>query len=649
MNARKRILPALIVSVFAGATVAPLADAAQFTRVVVFGDSLSDAGYFRPFLTSLGLPAPVVATLGRYTTNPGPVWSELVSQFYGQTPAASNAGGTIFAQGGARVALDSPLGPPGVAQRSVVTQITEYLASNSGAADPGALHTVWAGANDIFANLGLFSAGAITQAQLQANLLGPVAGVPGGAVLAEIQQIGRLYAAGARFVMVFTLPDIGATPQFAGTGATAAAVTALSAGYNTTLLTGLAGAGLRPIPVDIAALNTDIRANPGAFGFTNITTPACGFFPGITSAATGVSAQFCLGGPGGNLVAPNADQTYAFADGVHPTSGAHRIIADFAESLIEGPIAYSLLAEAPLRTRASHVQTLNDGLMTGARAEIGKLTAFAAAAGGSWDVDTTRTGPGFESTNKSYTVGVTMRASESVTLGAAIGQSRSNGSFGQNLGGFRTSEDQGSLFAGVKAGGFYVNGAVTLSSINFNETRRTIVLGPLTRTAESRPQGNNASAFASAGYDFTFGRFSVGPTAAITSQNVEVNSFEETGGGSAGIKMFAQKRKSLVSSFGVRASCDIGNFTPYVRVTADKENKDDPRVVTAMPLSLAAIGSNYDLPAWQPADSTYVTAVVGLRARVTDNLDLGLNYFRISGRGDVSKDQSFAGTLSYRF
>lgn len=640
MNARKRILPALIVSVFAAATVSPAADAAQFSRVVVFGDSLSDAGYFRPFLTSLGLPAATVATLGRFTTNPGPVWSELISTFYGQTPAPSNAGGTIYAQGGARVALDSSSTPPGSAQRSVVTQITEHFASNGGAADPNALYTVWAGANDIFQNLGLASAGAITAAQLQTNVL--------GAAGAEIQQIGRLYAAGARYVMVFTLPDIGATPQFSASASTSATVTALSAGYNTTLMTGLVSAGLRPIPVDTFALFSEVRANPASFGFTNITTPACGPFPPITTAAS-ISSQFCLGGPAGNLVAPNADQTYAFADGVHPTSGSHRLIANFAEAMIEGPIAYSLLAEAPLRTRASHLQTLNDGLMTGARAEVGKLTAFASAAGGSWDVDTTRTGPGFESTNKSYTIGLTMRASEAVTVGAAYGKSKSDGSFGQNLGGFRTDEDQGSIFFAVKAGGLYVNAAGTLSSINFNETRRRIVLGALTRTAESRPQGNNASAYASVGYDFTFGRFTVGPLAAVTSQNVDVNSFEETGGGAAGIKMFAQKRRSLVSSFGLRASCEWGNITPYVRITADKENKDDPRVVTAMPLSLAAIGSNYDLPAWQPSDSTYTTGVVGVRARVTDNLDLGLNYFRTSSRGDVSKDQSFAGTLSYRF
>jgi outer membrane lipase/esterase len=100
---KKRVLPALVLSAFA-ATAAPSADAAQFSGVYVFGDSLSDAGYYRPFLAGLGLPASVVSQLGRFTTNPGPVWSELVSTYYGVTPSPSNANsGNIFAQGGARV------------------------------------------------------------------------------------------------------------------------------------------------------------------------------------------------------------------------------------------------------------------------------------------------------------------------------------------------------------------------------------------------------------------------------------------------------------------------------------------------------------------------------------------------------------------
>src|SRR5690348_15863367 len=174
---RKRLLPALLVSLFAGAAglAAPAAQAQQFDNVVVFGDSLSDAGYFRPFLASLGLPPQVVATLGRFTTKPGPVWSELGSQYYGITPAASNAGGSIYAQGSARVALPSASTPPGSAQRPVSTQIYEYLAENGGHADPNALYGMWIGANDIFHHHGPLPAGSIDAATLQTNVLGAAA------------------------------------------------------------------------------------------------------------------------------------------------------------------------------------------------------------------------------------------------------------------------------------------------------------------------------------------------------------------------------------------------------------------------------------------------------------------------------------------
>ncbi|HTS84279.1 MAG TPA: hypothetical protein VMG61_04170, partial [Usitatibacter sp.] len=79
---KKRVLPAVLLSLFAGAG-ATSVNAQQFSSVVVFGDSLSDDGYFRPVLSALGLPPSLVATLGRFTTSPGPVWSELVSNYYG--------------------------------------------------------------------------------------------------------------------------------------------------------------------------------------------------------------------------------------------------------------------------------------------------------------------------------------------------------------------------------------------------------------------------------------------------------------------------------------------------------------------------------------------------------------------------------------
>lgn len=632
MKPVRRALPAVVLSLFAGAAV-PNANAVTFSNVVVFGDSLSDAGYYRPFLAGLGLPSSVVATLGRFTTNPGPVWSELVAAYYGASTLPSNAGGSNFAQGGATVATNSPSTPPGFAQRPVSTQISEYLARDGGKADPTALHTVWAGGNDFLNNFTLLGAGTINQAQFQTNLL--------AAASAEVGQVGRLYAAGARYVMVFALPNLGITPFALGTGAAnAASATLASAGYNTTLYTGLASTGLRVIPVDVFTLLNEIKADPAAYGFANTTGIACGPFPPITTSG---SAQFC--GPT-NLVAANAGQTYLFADGVHPTTAAHAIVADFAKSLIEGPVAYSMLGEVALRTRGTHVQTLADGIAIG-QASRSKFSAFAAVAGGSFEVESAGTDPKFDSDNRAYTVGVTMRASDAVTLGAAVGKTKSTGTFGNDLGGFRSNENVASLFFGAKSGGFHASFAASIANLDFSESRRNIRLGPVTRVAQSAPSGASSSASLNAGYDVMIGKLSFGPTLAWHTQDSEVNAFDENGAGSANLHIAGQKRRSEVASVGVRASWDLGAVVPYVKFTADKERKNDERFITASPLSLIS-GNAYDLPAYQPADSSWGTLLVGVRGTLNPSLSYGLNYSKITGRSGVKED-FYSGTVSVQF
>ena len=114
-----------------------------------FGDSLTDSGYFRPVIVrTIG---PSGAILGRFTTNPGLVWSERVADRYGTRADANGNGqtGDNYAAGGARVGVDTVggLGPI----PSLVTQANRYLAANGGRADPNALYTVWGGANDLFA------------------------------------------------------------------------------------------------------------------------------------------------------------------------------------------------------------------------------------------------------------------------------------------------------------------------------------------------------------------------------------------------------------------------------------------------------------------------------------------------------------------
>lgn len=633
MKTKKRLLPALVFSAVT-ALASPATQAAQFSGVYVFGDSLSDAGFYRPVLLAAGIPAATVNQLGRFTTNPDPIWAELVSRFYGVAPSPSNANaGNIFAQGGARVTESSASTPPGGAQRPVSVQINEFLGRNGGAADPNALYGIWIGANDIFQNLGAFSAGAITQAQLQANVL--------GAATAEIQQIGRLRAAGARYILVFALPDIGSTPAFAGT-ASASSVTALSAGYNTTLFTGLASAGIRVIPVDIFTLFGEVRANPAAFGISNTTGVACGPFPPFSTTS---NAQFCLPT---NFTQANANNTFAFADPVHPTGASHRVVAQLVESLIEGPTQYSYLAEAPLHARESHVRSISDGLTANRYQPIGKWQAWVSGDRGRFNVDTTLGNTGVDNTSRSVNVGGLVRTSESVTLGLGLGKATSNSVLAQDNGSFKTDELAISLFGDLRWGGFYGTGVVTVSEIDFNNVTRNVALGIKPRTSVAQTKGNNASAYFTAGYDFTLNRFKVGPVVSVFSQNVDVNGFDEDASlGVAGLRIGSQKRKSEVWSGGVRASANIGAWTPWVQVTADKERRDDARFVTATPLTMISTNSSYDIPAYMP-DKSYTTAAVGVNGLVTRDVLLSLSYLNVSGRSGIHQD-AWGAMVAFRF
>jgi len=631
MKTKKRVLPALIFSLFA-ATAAGSASAQQFSQTVVFGDSLSDAGFYRPFLSALGLPAPLVSQLGRFTTSPGPVWSELITTYYGGTPAASNAGGNIFAQGGARVAVDSSSTPPGNPQRPVSTQITEFLARSNGVADPNALYAIWAGANDVIQSLQGAGAGTIPQSQLPAIIT--------TTANAEIAQIARLQAAGARYIIVVGLPNIGGTPAFQAAGpATAAGAAQLSAGFNTALFTGLAASGIHVIPVDAGAFLADVVANPSRYGFTNITVPACKAFPPFSS---GPDALFC---PPGNTLTPDASQTFLFADGIHPTTAAHAEIAQFVEGMITGPAEYSLLAEVPLRSRQGHVRSVWEGLASTANDSVGRMSVWATADKGNFDVDSSMGVVGLDSDNKSGTIGISARVSEGVAIGVAVGKTKSDASFGGNNGSFRINETIFSAYAQGRWGGLYADGIVSIANLDFSSVSRNIPIGPTVRVATADPSGSNASAYFDLGYDFRIDRFTVGPLVSVTSQNVDINAFDESGADSSNLHIGSQSRKSEVWSVGAKASIDIGSWTPWIRITADKERKDDQRFVTAMPLSLAS-NNSYSIPAYS-FDTSYVTGAIGVRGHI-DRIGLSLAYFKVSGRSGIKED-GVTGMLSYKF
>jgi len=317
---------------------AGLANPRRIRDVIVFGDSLSDVGTYK-----VGVIAQVGG--GKFTTNPGPVWAETIGVLLrarvtpyrqGFGGASQVLGGTGFAMGGARVSEQPGIGcipDDGGACTAALTipvaqQISDYLATNNGRFSREQLVFVLAGANDIFFQLGVFQAkvtAGMPLVQAQNEALAAVQ----QAALELVGQVQRMTDRGATRVVVLNLPEISETPF--GKSPEAAPVRPLIAGmvrlFNGVLAAGLNGTGARLL--DLQAELMRVIENPHAFLVHEINVPACDAakIAAITNGLEqGGSSLFCSRQ---TLLQNGAALTYLFADGVHPTTLGHLIVARF--------------------------------------------------------------------------------------------------------------------------------------------------------------------------------------------------------------------------------------------------------------------------------------------------------------------------------
>ncbi|MBP2226915.1 outer membrane lipase/esterase [Azospirillum agricola] len=560
---------------------------ADYSGTVFFGDSLTDAGSFRTLL-----PAG-----GKFTTNPGLVWSETLAAAYGRSATPAIDGGTDYAVGGARVARfpGVPASPPTGSATPVRNQITAYLASTGGRADPGALYTVWGGANDILAALNSPATAQAAITQAAADLVGEVA---------------RLRAAGARTILVPTVPDIGLTPLGRSQGAAAAAqITQLVSGYNQLVTLGLAGAGVSVVPIDTFALLRDAAANPAAYGFANVVSPAC----------TTSSSLLCTPA---TLVSPTASQTHLFADGVHPTTAGHRAISDFVLNALTAPGNIARLAESPVHTRDRLISTIQAQAATNLwTRRAGEAGAWIVGGVGRLTLERDGDRAGTRGTPLNVSVGVDKRFGDTLLLGVAGTIAHYKGAFSTG-GDYRQREYALSGYGTYRTGGLHVTGVGTFGFIGY-DLRRGVTINGTDHSTGGSTEGTNASLAAEGGYDFTSGGLSHGPVVGLRYQHVAVEGFGEDSA-LFGFSYRQQTRDSLIGSVGYRAAYDFGNVRPYAKVTLNRDFNDDDRSVTAASRSVSTL--SYDTPVGR-GDRTFVDLTAGASVALASSVTgtLGLN------------------------
>ncbi len=453
MSHHLRLLGVILVVLVLG--LAGRASAQSFSNFFVFGDSMSDSGNVGQ---GLGLPAST-----SFTTNPDPVWAEIVAQAFGAPGENSLAGGPNYAFAGACV---NPATPCDADQVPTVTeQIGEHLSSPSrgGRADPNALYAIWGGLNDI----------ADSALNDQANALSHIV----AAAAVNVAQIRHLQEAGARHILVFNVPEISLAPYAVNLGSTVqGALSALGAQYNNKLYAGIREREDGIVPINIQGLLNEVVANPGTYGLANVTETACGE-PNATEA---LSIQ-CgpEGSPASVTYAPGENQTYLFADRSHPTGAVHAMIANLVTSTLAAPLQVSFAGEAGAEAAEVHHGVISVERAADFALPVGSWRSYATGqSGGSNLGDLPRLGE-TESDMTVITLGAGHRAGPDLSWGAALSIARHE----NELSGANLDSDVviGSLHAAWRSGGMQVSVVLSLGQTSI-DVERAIILGPATRS-----------------------------------------------------------------------------------------------------------------------------------------------------------------------
>jgi len=532
----------------------------NFSDVVVFGDSLSDSG-----------------NVSRFTTNPDPVWSEIVADTFAAPGMNSNSldGGSNYAFAGACVNPDQNaycnsdkiLPVPRVPQ-----QIGLYLSKSDGSADPNALYAIWGGANDV-------ADSAENDPLNAARHTVAAAGV-------NVAQIQRLQDAGASHVLAFNMPDISKSPYAISLGQAAqGALNQLVSAYNRVLHDGIREREDGIVPINVFALFNEIVENPGTYGFTNTTGKAC---RDLNNPNANEANSF-LCGPEGSVYPvtyeAGANEDYLFADRSHPSGAMHAMIASVATSTLAAPVQVSLAGEGGVEMAGIHRSAVSAERMTdlGLDRSVGSWRAYVTGRVGRYELDALPRLGETQADVQVFTLGANHRAGTNLWWGAALSYGTYNND--ATSASLESSAVIGSVHGTWRRGGLYVSGALSAGSTSV-DVKRSITLGPAVRAEQGSTSAGQFGAEFDAGWMLGDpDDLQHGPFLGLAWLNQSVDGYRERGSLSTSMNFSGFDRDSLIARAGYRVTrtlaLDRVGLRPYANVAVAKEFKDDPISVTA--------------------------------------------------------------------
>lgn len=572
--------------------------AAPYSALYVFGDSLSDAGWFAD------ADGPAGATT-RFTNRVGPTYQDGSGEIFGPVapmllgsalglsgpglgPANSVDGGNNWAVGGYRTdeILDSISGPGG------------YLEATGGRADPNALYYLTGGGNDFLQ----FRVTDTASAQAAAGRL--------------IDSVEVLQQAGARYTMVWLLPDIGLTPNFFG-GGLEGFVSSLGADFNNELVRQLAALDANVIPLNIPLNLSEVLSDPGRYGLIADRDTVIG------TCFDGCSNPNPVHGINGTDPDPTK---LLFNDSVHPTIAGQRLIADYAYSLLAAPWEITLLPEMALGTLRGHQDQLRAQWLADWESwqGIGQWRTFVNGGGQRLDYDLhdgNADGNGY-----SLNFGASYRLNEAWRVGLAAGLYEQNLKAGAADSDYDLRSYLGTALAQYQHNRWWGDISATVGRLEYDDLKRKFSIGPATNSEKGDTDGDLWAFSSRFGYDIAQpgSQWHLSPFVSADYVHIDVDGYAESGQRSTALSFADQERKSRRLGVGLQGLYDLSpNTRLFGEVAMEREYENDPSELRMSLNSLPGIG--FELPGYRPDDRS-LRGHLGVSQRLGNGLSLRGSY-----------------------
>ncbi|MFZ3183297.1 MAG: autotransporter domain-containing protein [Pseudomonas sp.] len=609
--------------------VAPSLTAAPYSGLYVFGDSLSDAGQFPD-------PANPSTQTQRFTNRIGPLFTDASGEVYGQTspmllgellglgpqtPSTSSvfeangwADGNNWAVGGYRTdqVLDSITQAGGsVAGTRTRPGFLVDLANRGLSLDRNALYYVNGGGNDFLQlDINPFDLPAIAtqQAQTAAGRL--------------VDSVEALQAAGARYIMVSLLPNVGGTPNAAALGvffpALPGTVSGLVGDFNAELVSQLRGVDANIIPLNLPLLVTEVTASAGAYGFDASQDLSGTCFNGCSN----VNPTWGI-----NSATPDPSKLM-FNDSVHPTMAVQQIAADYAYSLLSAPQELTLLPEMALGNLQAHQDQLRNQWQADWEAwqSVEQWRGFVATGGQRQDYahqDNAQSGDG---NGYSLNLGTSYRLDNAWRLGAALGFYEQKLEVGSANSDYKLNSYLATAFAQYQENRWWADMALSVGSLDYDNLDRSFDLGRVQRTEKGDTDGNLWGASGRVGYDIAQGDsvWHLSPFLSADYVRVDVDGYSEESSRSTALSFDDQQRDSRRLGAGIQGRYQLTPLTAvFAEYSHQREYEDDTSTLRSELNSVS--GVSFELQGYAPGDSLD-SGTVGVSHLLSKDLSLRGGY-----------------------